>query len=392
MAQGAIEDIATINRISAVPAILKVITEMTGMRFAAVARVTQTTWTACAVLDNLNFGLQPGGELDLVSTLCFESMNSHLPIIIDNASADPLYQHHQTPKMYRFESYITIPVWRTDGSLFGTLCALDPKPASLRSSNIQSTMESFSRLLSLQIEAEENLQRTETALLQERENAELREQFIAVIGHDLRNPLFAITAAAERLLRKHSNPLSDVLVQHILASGHRASQLVDDVLDFARGRLGSGIPVTLSECSDLNQVFNHVISEIQNVHPQRLILSDIGQLIGIRCDRGRLAQLLSNLLINAITHGCSTGTVRVTALIQDGVFSIRVANQGKPIPHDVLPHLFKPYSRPANHTPQAGLGLGLYIASQIALSHGGQLEVASDEENGTVFTFSLPVA
>ena len=67
MAQGAIEDIATINRISAVPAILKVITEMTGMRFAAVARVTQTTWTACAVLDNLNFGLQPGGELDLVA-------------------------------------------------------------------------------------------------------------------------------------------------------------------------------------------------------------------------------------------------------------------------------------------------------------------------------------
>ena len=107
MAQGAADDIATINRISAVPAILQVITEMTGMRFAAVARVTQTTWTACAVLDNLGFGLQAGGELDLVNTLCFESMNSHLPIIIDNASTDPLYQHHHTPKLYRFESYIT---------------------------------------------------------------------------------------------------------------------------------------------------------------------------------------------------------------------------------------------------------------------------------------------
>lgn len=391
MAQGAIDDIATINRISAVPAILKVITEMTGMRFAAVARVTQTTWTACAVLDNLNFGLQPGGELDLVSTLCFESMNSHLPIVIDNASEDPLYQNHHTPKMYRFKSYITIPVWRTDGSFFGTLCALDPEPARLRDSTIQSTMESFSRLLSLQIEAEENLQHTETALQQERENAELREQFIAVIGHDLRNPLFAITAAAERLLRKHSNPQTDVMVQHILTSGHRASQLVNDVLDFARGRLGSGIPVTLSECRDLNQVFSHVISEIQNVHPERLILSQIGQLKGLQCDSGRLAQLLSNLLINAITHGSSTGTVRVAIQTQDGVFSIRVANQGKTIPADVLPHLFKPYSRPANHIPQAGLGLGLYIASQIALSHGGQLEVASDEVHGTVFTFSLPI-
>ena len=191
MAQGAIDDIATINRISAVPAILKVITEMTGMRFAAVARVTQTTWTACAVLDNLNFGLQPGGELDLVSTLCFESMNSHLPIIIDNASADPLYQHHQTPKMYRFESYITIPVWRTDGSFFGTLCALDPKPASLRSSNIQSTMESFSRLLSLQIEAEENLQRTETALLQERERQQGKRVAVVLSGANIDRQRYA---------------------------------------------------------------------------------------------------------------------------------------------------------------------------------------------------------
>lgn len=391
MAQGAADDIATINRISAVPAILQVITEMTGMRFAAVARVTQTTWTACAVLDNLGFGLQAGGELDLVSTLCFESMNSHLPIIIDNASTDPLYQHHHTPKLYRFESYITIPVWRTDGSFFGTLCALDPDPASLKASTIQSTMESFARLLSLQIDAEESLQRTETALLQERENAELREQFIAVIGHDLRNPLFAITTAAECLLRRHPSPSTDVLVQHILTCGHRASQLVEDVLDFARGRLGSGIPVTLCECLDLDQVFSHVVSEVQSVHPDRWIQSDIGPLEGIQCDSGRLAQLLSNLLANAITHGSLTGSVRVEARILDGVFRLSVSNQGKPIPAELLPDIFKPYTRSANHTPQDGLGLGLYIASQIALSHRGHLEVASDEENGTIFTFSLPL-
>ena len=389
MAQGTADDIATINRISAVPAILQVVTEMTGMRFAAVARVTQTTWTACAVLDKLGFGLQPGGELDLVSTLCFESMNSHLPIIIDNASADPLYQHHHTPKIYSFESYITIPIWRTDGSFFGTLCALDPEPANLRNSTIQSTMESFARLLSLQIDTEENLQRTETALVQERETAELREQFIAVIGHDLRNPLFAITTAAERLLRVHPSPPTDVLVQHILSCGNRASQLVEDVMDFARGRLGSGIPLTLCECPDLDKVFSHVISELQSVHSQRSIDSEIGPLDGIRCDSGRLAQLLSNLLTNAITHGCPGGAVRVSARIINGVFTLRVYNQGQPIPAEQLPHLFKPYSRPATDTPQAGLGLGLYIASQIALSHGGLLEVASDHTQGTVFTFSM---
>ena len=115
MRPSAAADIATINRISAVPAILQVVTEMTGMRFAAVARVTPNSWTACAVLDNLGFGLKPGGELDLVTTLCFESMNSQLPILIDKASEDPLYHDHPTPKIYRFESYFTIPVFRTDG-------------------------------------------------------------------------------------------------------------------------------------------------------------------------------------------------------------------------------------------------------------------------------------
>lgn len=387
MGRSTAADIATIDRISAVPAILQVITEMTGMRFAAVARVTQQTWTACAVLDNLGFGLQAGGELDLVSTLCFDTMTSHLPIVIDQASTDPLYQNHHTPKMYRFESYITIPVFRTDGAFFGTLCALDPEPASIKDSPIQSTMESFARLLSLQIEAEENLQRTEIELIKERENAELREQFIAVIGHDLRNPLFAITTAAERVLRKHPDPQTDGLVQHILSCGNRASQLVEDVLDFARGRLGSGIPLTLRKCSDLDQVLRHVISEVQSVHPHRQIQSTIETFEHIECDSGRLAQLLSNLLANAITHGSATDPVRVDALSINGVFTLSVTNQGPPIPADVIPNLFQPYSRPASDTPQAGLGLGLYIASQIALSHGGQVDVVSSEQQGTVFTF-----
>lgn len=392
MKPGAAADIATISRISAVPAILQVVTEMTGMRFAAVARVTQNSWTACAVLDNLGFGLKPGGELDLASTLCFDSMNSQQPIVIDNASQDPLYCNHHTPKIYRFESYITIPVFRTDGSFFGSLCALDPEPAKLRDSNIQSTMESFSRLLSLQIDDEESQQRTEIELFKERENAELREQFIAVLAHDLRNPLFAITTASERLLRKSPDPGTHDLVQHILRCGHRASQLVEDVMDFARGRLGSGIPLTFSTCNDLAHVLQHVISEVQSVRPDRSIQSHIGPLSGIRCDSGRLAQLLSNLLANAIAHGSTTSPVLVEALKLDTVFSLSVTNQGTPIPPDVLPLLFHPYSRPGNDTPQAGLGLGLYIASQIALSHGGQIGVSSDQQHGTVFTVTLPLS
>ena len=384
-------DIATIGRISAVPAMLKVISDMTGLRFAAVARVTDDTWTACAVLDQLDFGLGVGGELDLTTTICHEIRGSHVSVVIDKASEDPLYHDHHTPRLYQFESYISVPVFRTDGRFFGTICALDPNPADLRSSSIQSTMESFARVLSLQIEAEEAALHTQAQLQEERGTAELREQFIAVLGHDLRNPLFAINFGAERLLRKFPDPATDTLVRHILASGRRAAQLVEDLLDFARGRLGSGIPLNISDCLGLQEALLHVVSEVQSVHPQRLIHADIGDLQGVSGDRDRLAQLLSNLVANAIHHGRHDGPVEVTAKIEQGQFNLTVKNPGQ-IDALALPRLFEPYSRPAKDTPQAGLGLGLYIVKQIADAHGGELSVSTNAEHGTVFTFRLPTA
>ena len=383
-------DIATIGRISAVPAMLQVISDMTGLRFAAVARVTDDTWTACAVLDQLEFGLGVGGELDLTTTICHEIRGSHVSVVIDKASEDPLYHDHHTPRIYHFESYISVPVFRTDGRFFGTICALDPNPAPLRSSSIQSTMESFARVLSLQIEAEEALQHTEAQLQEERSTAELREQFIAVLGHDLRNPLFAINFGAERLLRKHPDPATDTLIRHILTSGRRAAQLVEDVLDFARGRMGSGIPLHLKDCQDLQAALQHVVSEVQSVHPQRLIQADIGDLRGVYGDRDRLAQLLSNLVANAIHHGSHDGPVQVTAQIEHDQFTLAVKNPGQ-IDALALPRLFEPYARPLKDTPQAGLGLGLYIVKQIADAHGGQLQVSSCAQTGTLFTFTLKI-
>lgn len=390
MRQTAAADIATIGRISAVPAILQVIRELTGLRFCAVARVTDDSWTACAVLDQLNFGLQVGGELDVVTTLCHEIRQAHQSVVIDKASEDPLYHNHHTPRIYQFESYISVPIFRTDGRFFGTICALDPNPAPLKSSTIQSTMESFARMLALQIEAEENQQRTEATLKQERETSQMREQFIAVLGHDLRNPLFAISAGAEMLLRKLPEPANQQRARHILTSAQRATRLVDDVLDFARGSFGSGIPVNIEPCTDLDAALRHVISEVQSVHPDRVIKSSIGDLLNVPCDRERVAQLLSNLVANAVAHGDPQGPVEVNAQIEDRHFVLSVKNQGL-IAEDALPYLFRPYSRPASDTPQTGLGLGLYIASQIAQSHGGKLDVVSTGPQGTTFTFRLAV-
>lgn len=390
MANTLAADIATIGRINAVPAILQVICETTGMRFAAVARVTDTHWTACAVRDDLGFGLGVGGELELATTLCNEIQGNHQAIVIDQASSDPQYCAHHTPRIYQFESYISVPVLRTDGSFFGTICALDPRPANLRQSAILPMMESFARVLALQMENDDHHQLTAAALIQEREIGDFRDQFIAVLGHDLRNPLFAIGAGAELLLRKTKDEKSRGIIQHILTAGQRAAQLVEDVLDFARGRLGNGITVKLAQRPDLAQAFAHVVNEVQRVHPERQIDLRIEQTLDVRCDRDRLAQLLSNLVANAIYHGAEDGVVTVSAELRDRQFVLAVHNHGAPIEPAIQAQLFQPFSRRASGSPQSGLGLGLYIANQIAVAHGGQMHVASSAEAGTLFSFHMP--
>jgi len=384
-------DIATIGRINAVPALLQVICESTGMRFAAVARVTDTTWTACAVLDNLGFGLAVGGELELNTTLCDEIRGHHHSIIIDQVSTDPVYRDHHTPRIYRFESYISVPVFRANGDFFGTICALDPNPAQLKDSAIQPMIESFARLLSIQMESEEVFAQTEQALVQERQVAELREQFIAVLGHDLRNPLFAINAGAEMLLRRAVDERSISLIEHIITSSNRASRLVEDVLDFARGRLGSGITVSMTPLPDLAEALQHVVAEVHRVNPQRVFNLRIGELQGLKGDRERITQLLSNLVANAIHHGSEQGPVIIDADVQNNVFRLSVHNQGTPISAPVLAQLFQPFTRHNADAPPSGLGLGLYIADQIARAHGGHMDVSSTAETGTLFTFRLPL-
>lgn len=385
------EDLSAISRISAVPAILQVISDTTGLRFAAVARVTGQSWTACAVLDRIGFGLQVGGELDVTTTLCHEIHTSHETIIIGNVSEDQRYCNHHTPKLYGFQSYISAPVFRTDGSLFGTVCALDPLPANLSKGPILAMMESFAKLLAIQLEAEERFQATEAALLDARQTAELREQFIALLGHDLRNPLSSIMSGAQLLMRRSQDPSITGIADHMLTASYRASRLVDDVLDFARGRLGNGIPLLRQDSDTLHLTISQIVTEMQNAHPQRTIESAIEPLGTIHCDADRLSQLLSNLLANALVHGAGDGRVLVSARVDDNRLELTVNNSGEPIPPERLTQLFQPYWREASNT-RTGLGLGLYIANEIAASHGGRMQVTSTAETGTSFTFSMPVS
>jgi GAF domain-containing protein len=190
-----IADINSIQNIPAIPNILSVICKTTGMGFAAVARVTSEQWIACSIRDDINFGLQPGGELVLETTICNEIRQTSEPVIINHVSEDPAFCGHHTPEMYGFQSYISIPIYRKDGGFFGTLCAIDPKPASFDREHVLEMFNLYADLISFYLSAIQQVDSTQQELAEERKTAELRDQFIAILGHDLRNPLGAISSS-----------------------------------------------------------------------------------------------------------------------------------------------------------------------------------------------------
>jgi hypothetical protein len=384
-------DVAAIGRISAVPSLLKVICQNTGMGFAAVARVTDGTWTACAVEDTIQFGLKPGGRLQVQTTLCSESRAARQPVVIDHASTDPVYFNHHTPRLYNIESYISVPIIHSNGDYFGNLCAIDPRPARVSDARVVSMFTAFADLIARQLETEDLQVRTETALQSERATAELREQFIAVLGHDLRNPLSSVGAAAELLIRRTGEPDLVKLGTRLKTSTRRMSALIDDVLDLARVRLGSGMGLAIREADFLASGLKDVIDEVRAANPRLDIRDELSINGMVRCDQGRIQQVLSNLLGNAVAHGAPDQPIVVRAVVRDDTLVLSVTNGGTPIPPDDIPRIFQPYWRPENSKPGGGLGLGLYICSEIVAAHGGTLQVTSCADDGTCFVATLPV-
>ena len=229
----------------------------------------------------------------------------------------------------------------------------------------------------------------EERLRQERENAELREQFIAVLGHDLRNPLASIAAGA-RLMLKAKTPADALRLEAMMQSSvGRMAKMIESVMDLARGRLGGGISLSKS-ISAIEPVLDQVVAELTAAHPDRRIETSFEVETPVFCDPARIAQLFSNLLGNAISHGAPNQPVRVAATAKAEMFDLSVANGGAVIPEETRTRLFQPFYRGKAHGSSQGLGLGLYIASEIAKAHGGSLEVESTDRE-TKFTFRMPI-
>lgn len=388
-----VEDVAAIGRIDAVPALLRIVCDVTGMGFSAVARVTSGTWTACAVQDSLGFGLVAGGQLGIDTTLCRESREARAPVVIDHASVDPLYREHRTPRIYGIESYISVPIILPSGEYFGNLCAIDRRPAEVSDPRIVGMFTGFAELIAAQLASDRSTAQQRAALANERAERELREQFIAILGHDLRGPLTGVLAGAEYLQLPAAGlqPRAIAVARRIGSSARRMSRLIDDILDFAKGRLGGGFELHLSDVHDVAEALREVVAEHQLSHPDRELIVEIDAGRPVRCDRGRLQQLVSNLLANALVHGSPSEPITLSARIDDTSITVTVTNQGEPIPEASLPNIFTPFWRSPSSTARRGLGLGLFICDQIARAHGGSLEVISSMSTGTTFAARLPI-
>ncbi|RYZ73632.1 MAG: HAMP domain-containing histidine kinase [Proteobacteria bacterium] len=220
-----------------------------------------------------------------------------------------------------------------------------------------------------------------------------REQFLAILGHDLRNPIGAILMAGGLLTELEGREDAEI-ARSIVNSAERMSRMVNDLLDLTRTRLGSGIPVSLHPMQ-LTAVCQQTVRELQVMHPKAILkFYPTGDLSG-EWDRDRLAQTVSNLLANAKQYGDISQPITVAATGKEDRIIITVHNEGPPIPHNAMKTIFAPMAR---HMPGAqksdtnvsGLGLGLFIASEIVSAHGGTLRVESTGKKGTTFEFVLP--
>ncbi len=216
---------------------------------------------------------------------------------------------------------------------------------------------------------------------------EARERFIGILGHDLRSPLAAILTGAEYLDKAGLPERSAAMARQIASSAWRIDGIVRDMLDFARGRLAGGIPIKRVSC-DLGAIAVNSVEEMKLAHPGRTIrFEGAGELEG-EWDADRLPQVLSNLIGNAIRHGADPIRVEVTA--EGDAVVLAVHNRGTPIPPEQIDRLFEPFQRGEDGSESEGLGLGLYIVSEIVRSHGASIEVRSTKEDGTAFISTWP--
>jgi signal transduction histidine kinase len=376
--EDAVRDVEAVGHMGAAPILLQVLCESTGMGCALIACVAENGWMACAVEDRIQLGLRRGDRFE-----------------IEQEDGDPrghcYLQMSGEPQPTVIARHLWVPIILSDGRYFGNLCVIDPRAGDVAQAWVGSMLQRFAQIIAQELGIEQSNKREHVALLDERAAGELREQFIAILGHDLRNPLQAMASIGELLERRLVDPALVNMATRLRTNARRMFALIDDVLDFARGRLGGGIDVQLQQIENLDIALLAVVREMQDGQPGRAISADVQVKRPVFCDVGRIQQVVSNLLGNALVHGAEHSPVRFTATADDAYLILEVWNDGDAIPAASIGKIFSPFWRHTVAKERGGLGLGLHICAQIVRAHRGQISVSSDPISGTKFTARLPL-
>jgi sigma-B regulation protein RsbU (phosphoserine phosphatase) len=243
-------------------------------------------------------------------------------------------------------------------------------------------------------EAEENrraLAAEKAALAEKAKIHEFQERFLAILGHDLRNPLASINIGAGVVRQRASDPVTLRVATRMRESSQRMSRMIEQILDLTRTRLAGGLELRV-EPFDLRDTIRRVVEELHVAHPARSVTVISPPLPG-RWDKDRLEQVFSNLVGNALVYGEPEQPVVVRARVESRFVVVEVHNDGPPIPDDLRVAIFDPFRRGQQDTHpsrRAGLGLGLYISKEVTLAHGGDITVRSTVAEGTTFQVTLP--
>jgi signal transduction histidine kinase len=355
-----------VGRIEGMTTWLDVVRDAAGMRVAFIAAVMDDASVVCSVLDDLGLGIEPGNALDANGALRLEPAGSQL----------------------------AVPIVLAGGRLFGMLCALDINAGIVAEPRIMAVFKRIAALIAHQLDQQTwRLQKQSRTPNSSGVDAigQSRERFIAILAHDLRNPLHAVFANGDLLERKIADPALAAAASRIKTNVRRMSSLIDDLLDFARSHLGRGIGLELTDEQNVQARLNEVVQEFQDAQPHRKIIAHISIGRPVRCDIRRVQQVVSNLLGNALTHGRASSPITITALADTQDLVLQVWNAGEPIPAENLETIFEPFSRPAGGNSHEGLGLGLHICAAIVRAHEGRISVTSTKAEGTEITARFPL-
>jgi PAS domain S-box-containing protein len=263
--------------------------------------------------------------------------------------------------------------------------------------NPDGTLIGFAKVtrdLTERIQTEQRLRElaAETAALAEKARIqEFQERFLAILGHDLRNPLASIDMGTGLLRKRATDPANIRVLERMRASSARMSRMIAQILDLTRTRLGGGLELH-PDLMDLQKTISRVVDELGTANPAAQLVVRCSSLSGT-WDRDRLEQVFSNLVGNAISHGDPKHPVTIEGSIEGDRVVATVHNEGPPIPEDVQASIFDPFrrgQRDGRSAKTGGLGLGLYISNEIVRAHGGKIELESEEGRGTTFRVTLP--